>query len=106
MLAVSNGVNSVSRVLTGYAGDKCGRQNTLILTVLLCVISVLGFWLGSTGSGGNKSLWILFVVFYGIAGGGYNALFPTVSRSLDKQVESALLTYSDYCRSLRTPGVC
>ncbi|TVY32018.1 putative transporter, partial [Lachnellula occidentalis] len=79
LLAVSNGVNSVSRVLTGYAGDKCGRQNTLILNVLLCVVSVLGFWLGSTGSGGSKTLWVLFVVFYGIAGGGYNALFPTVS---------------------------
>jgi len=79
LLAVSNGVNSVSRVMTGFAGDKFGRQNTLILTVLMCVISVLGFWLGSLGNGGNRVLWILFVVFYGVAGGGYNALFPTVS---------------------------
>ena len=79
LLAVSNGINSVSRIMTGYAGDKCGRQNTLILTVILCVISVLGFWLGSATTGGNKILWILFVVFYGAAGGGYNALFPTVS---------------------------
>lgn len=79
LLAVSNGVNSVSRVLTGYAGDKFGRQNTLIFTVILCVVSVLSFWLGSTSSGGNKVLWVLFVVFYGAAGGGYNALFPTVS---------------------------
>jgi hypothetical protein len=78
LLAVSNGVNSASRILTGYAGDRGGRQNALILTVLLCVVSVLGFWLGSTSSGGSKSLWILFVVFYGVAGGGYNALFPTV----------------------------
>lgn len=82
LLAVSNGVNSISRVVTGYAGDKFGRQNTLILTVILCVISVLGFWLGSNGSDGNKVLWVLFVVFYGVAGGGYNALFPTVSRYL------------------------
>jgi MFS family permease len=105
LLAVSNGVNSVSRVMTGFAGDKFGRQNTLILTVMLCVISVLGFWLSSTGNGGSKMLWILFVVFYGIAGGGtqpfsllscplstvsqllltkkigYNALFPVVGLS-------------------------
>jgi len=79
LLAVSNGVNSVSRVMTGFAGDRFGRQNTLILTVVLCVISVLGFWLGSLGHGGNRVLWILFVVFYGVAGGGYSALFPTVS---------------------------
>lgn len=77
LLAVSNGINFVSRILTGYAGDRYGRQNTLILTILVCVISVLGFWLGSTASGGNKMLWILFVVFYGVAGGGYIALFPT-----------------------------
>lgn len=79
LLAINSGVNSVSRVMTGYAGDRFGRQNTLILTVVLCVASVLGFWLQSTYSGGNKVLWLLFVVFYGAAGGGYNALFPTVS---------------------------
>ncbi|KAL3423803.1 hypothetical protein PVAG01_05550 [Phlyctema vagabunda] len=77
LLAVSNGVNSISRVLTGFAGDRFGRQNTLIFTVILCVISVLAFWLGSTRADGNKALWLLFVVFYGVAGGGYNALFPT-----------------------------
>jgi Major Facilitator Superfamily len=81
LLAVSNGVNSISRVMTGFAGDRFGRQNTLILTVVLCVISVLGFWLGSV-SGGSKALWIVFVVLYGVTGGGYNALFPTVSFQL------------------------
>jgi MFS family permease len=81
LLAVSSGVNSISRVMTGFAGDRFGRQNTLILTVVLCVISVLGFWLGSV-SGGNKVLWIIFVILYGITGGGYNALFPTVSLPL------------------------
>lgn len=80
LLAVSNAVNAVSRIATGWAGDRCGRQNTLIATVLLCVVSVLGLWLGSTQDGGRRVLWVLFVVCYGVAGGGYNALFPTVSR--------------------------
>jgi MFS family permease len=79
LLAVSNAVNSVSRVATGYAGDRLGRQNTLIATVVLCVVSVLALWLGSTEDGGRRILWVLFVVLYGVAGGGYNALFPTVS---------------------------
>jgi Major Facilitator Superfamily len=79
LLAVSNAVNSVSRIVTGYAGDKCGRQNTLIATVVACVMSVLGLWLESTQDGGRRVLWVLFVVCYGVAGGGYNALFPTVS---------------------------
>lgn len=79
LLAISNGVNSVCRVISGYIGDRCGRQNTLILTVSLSVAFVLSFWLSSTAGNGNRGLWILFVVFYGAAGGGYNALFPTVS---------------------------
>ncbi|KAH8668076.1 MFS monocarboxylate transporter-like protein [Tricladium varicosporioides] len=77
LLAVSNGVNSVSRVVTGWVGDRWGRQNVLIGTVVGCVIVVVGFWGQSVGLGGNRILWILFVVFYGAAGGGYNALFPT-----------------------------
>jgi MFS family permease len=77
LLAVSNGVNSAFRILTGFAGDKFGRQNTLILTVIGSAITVLAFWQTSTSGEGNRRLWIMFVVFYGVAGGGYNALFPT-----------------------------
>ncbi|KUJ21796.1 MFS monocarboxylate transporter-like protein [Mollisia scopiformis] len=55
LLAVMSGTNSVSRVMTGWAGDRWGRQNVLIVTVCMCVIVVLGFWLGR----------------------GYNSLFPT-----------------------------
>jgi len=76
LLAINNGVNSGSRILTGVAGDRFGRQNTLILTVVGSAITVCGFWLGSALNG-SKPLWLLFVVFYGIFAGGYNALFPT-----------------------------
>jgi MFS family permease len=79
LLVVSSAVNSVSRIVTGYVGDQFGRPNTLTATVLLCVVSVLGLWLGSTQHGGSEVLWVFFVVCYGVAGGGYNALFPTVS---------------------------
>lgn len=79
LLAVNNGVNSISRITTGWAGDRFGRQNTLILTVLWCVLAVVGLWLGSVGRGGDRGLWVAFVVVYGFASGGYNALFPTVS---------------------------
>ena len=81
LLAVNNGVNSISRIATGWAGDRFGRQNTLILTVLWCVLAVVGLWLGSAGKGGDRSMWLAFVVVYGFASGGYNALFPTVSPS-------------------------
>ena len=80
LLAVSNGVNSASRVFTGWIGDRYGRQNTLIVTVCLSVVAVSAFWLGSTTSGGNRTMWLVFVIIYGISGGGYNALYPTVSQ--------------------------
>ena len=76
VIAINNAVNSISRIATGYAGDKLGRQNMLILTVLGSAIAVCGLWLGSV-TNGSQALWLLFVIFYGIWAGGYNALFPT-----------------------------
>ena len=76
LLAINNGVNSASRILTGVAGDRLGRQNTLILTVVGSAATVCGFWL-SSAMHANRALWLLFVVFYGVFAGGYNALFPT-----------------------------
>ena len=85
LLAASNGVNAVSRVLTGYAGDRLGRQNTLVLTLLLAAVSVFSFWLTSVFTGGSNPqggaatpLWLTFVVLYSFACGGYYALFPAM----------------------------
>lgn len=75
LLAINNGVNSLSRIATGVAADRVGRQNALIATVVGSAASVAGLWLGSAG--GDRALWLLFVVVYGVFAGGYNALFPT-----------------------------
>ncbi|PVH89931.1 MFS monocarboxylate transporter-like protein [Cadophora sp. DSE1049] len=77
LLAVNNAVNAIGRILTGWVGDRVGRQNMLCSMCLLCVAAIAGLWLGSIGDGGRKGLWLAFVVIYGMAGGGYNALFPT-----------------------------
>ena len=76
LIAINNGINSVSRVLSGVAGDRFGRQNTLIVTVLRSAAAVAGLWLNSTLSG-SKAMWVAFIAFYGVWAGGYNALFPT-----------------------------
>ena len=80
VLTISNGVASASQTLTGFAGDKFGRQNTLIFMVTFSLISTLAFWLSSilTLENGAKGSWLAFIVFYGIAGGVCNALFPTM----------------------------
>ncbi|KAK4165480.1 major facilitator superfamily domain-containing protein [Cladorrhinum sp. PSN259] len=77
LLAAANAINAVSRILTGYAGDKLGRQNTLVLTLLLAAVSVFAFWLTSV-TRGDTGLWMAFIVLYSFAGGGYYALFPAL----------------------------
>lgn len=81
LLAASNAINAACRVLTGYAGDRLGRQNTLILTLLLAASSVFAFWLSSTwitSISSSYSLWLAFIVFYSVSAGGYYALFPAL----------------------------
>lgn len=68
LLAVNNGVNSISRVIMGFAADKLGRQNTLILGVIGSAVSVLSLWLISADNGA-KTPWIAFVVLYGVLAG-------------------------------------
>lgn len=78
LLALNNGVNSVSRIAMGWTGDRFGRQNTLILTTGLCAVLIASLWLSSASkASGDKSLWVAFVITYGFAAGGYHALFPT-----------------------------
>ncbi|KAL8710451.1 MAG: hypothetical protein Q9225_007282 [Loekoesia sp. 1 TL-2023] len=80
LLAASNAINAVSRVLTGYAGDRLGRQNALVLTLFLAASSVFAFWLSSVliTTSSSLSLWLAFIVFYSFSAGGYYALFPAV----------------------------
>ncbi|KAJ3575208.1 hypothetical protein NPX13_g4110 [Xylaria arbuscula] len=80
LLAASNAINAVSRVLTGYAGDRLGRQNLVVVTLLLSGASVFALWLASVlgTTSTSFSLWIAFLVFYSFSAGGYYALFPAL----------------------------
>ncbi|KAI0448190.1 major facilitator superfamily domain-containing protein [Xylaria telfairii] len=80
LLAVSNAINAVSRILTGYAGDRLGRQNLVVLTLLLSGSSVFALWLSSVlaTTSTSFSLWLAFLVFYSFSAGGYYALFPAL----------------------------
>ncbi|AEO64674.1 uncharacterized protein THITE_47560 [Thermothielavioides terrestris NRRL 8126] len=81
LLAASNAANAAARVLAGYAGDRLGRQNTLVLTLLAAGASVLACWLTSAlakGGGGARGPWLAFVALYSCSAGGYYALFPAL----------------------------
>ncbi|KAH8119368.1 monocarboxylate transporter [Phellopilus nigrolimitatus] len=62
LLALNNAVNS----------NRVGRQNTLVISVLLSSLSVLALWYDA-----SRARFIAFVVLYGVLAGGYNALLPT-----------------------------
>ncbi|KAH7926862.1 MFS general substrate transporter [Leucogyrophana mollusca] len=72
VLALNNAVNSVSRVSMGVLADKVGRQNTMIMSVILSALSVLSLWYDAP-----RPRFIAFTVLYGVYAGGYNALLPT-----------------------------
>ena len=70
----------MSRILAGYAGDRLGRQNTLVLTLFFATASVFALWLSSASTAGSSSvsLWLAFLVLYNFFAGGYYALFPAL----------------------------
>ncbi len=76
LLAINNGVNTASRIMMGFIADVAGRQNTLVVSVLGSAVTVIAFWLASATED-DMSLWIAFVVTFGVFAGGYNSLFPT-----------------------------
>ena len=69
LLSINNGVNAISRILTGVLADAFGRQNILILSVVGSSLSVLVLWMGAAVHDA-KSLWVAFVVLYGVLAGG------------------------------------
>jgi MFS family permease len=69
LLAINNGINTVSRIVMGFIADEAGRQNTLVISVLGSAITVVAFWLASAMED-DMRLWFAFVVTYGMFAGG------------------------------------
>ncbi|KAI0008687.1 major facilitator superfamily domain-containing protein [Xylariaceae sp. FL0662B] len=102
LLAASNAINAVSRVATGYLGDRLGRQNTLVLTVLLAMASVFAFWQTSV-NGDSDSLWLAFIIIYSVSAGGYYALFPaTIAEVFGIRQYAAVNGFIYFIRGLGT----
>lgn len=79
-IAISNAANALGKIAIGYAADRMGRLNTLVLTTLISAISVLALWLPSclsTTQSSGSNFFIAFTIFYGIFASAYVALFPT-----------------------------
>jgi MFS family permease len=78
LLAILNGASCIGRAVTGYFGDRVGRYNAMILSLLLCTVSVLAFWLPDilVSEIGSHALLIIFVVLFGFVSGSNVSLTP------------------------------
>ncbi|KAL8721070.1 MAG: hypothetical protein Q9225_002181 [Loekoesia sp. 1 TL-2023] len=73
LLAVLNAGSVFGRAIPGYVADRLGRFNTMIATVALCLVSVLGIWLNV---GGSIAGLCVFGVLFGFASGSNISLTP------------------------------
>lgn len=73
LIAVLNAGSIFGRWLPGYCADKLGRFNTMIVTVLLCIVATFGLWLPAHG---NVALVTVYAVVFGFASGSNISLTP------------------------------
>jgi MFS family permease len=78
LLAILNAASCVGRCVAGDLADRFGRYNTMIVSLLLCAISVLCLWLTDIMMPGLESdgLLIAFVILFGFQSGSNVSLTP------------------------------
>ncbi|KAK5816731.1 major facilitator superfamily domain-containing protein [Linnemannia elongata] len=75
LVGIFSGVNAISRIILGIAADRYGRFNVLFTCTFLGGLSCFVFWLNAK----TLAMSVVFVIFYGINGGGFVSLFPVVA---------------------------
>ncbi|KAB8336703.1 hypothetical protein FH972_021013 [Carpinus fangiana] len=73
IVALLNAGSFFGRWIPGLLADRWGRFNVIILTILLCAITVFGLWLPA---GNSTALLIVFAVAFGFASGSNLGLIP------------------------------
>lgn len=67
LVAIINVGSCVGRWAPGYVADWVGRFNTMLVTVTMCILCVLGIWMTVDG---NVVRLCVFCVAFGFASGG------------------------------------
>ncbi|KXL48313.1 MAG: hypothetical protein FE78DRAFT_105237 [Acidomyces sp. 'richmondensis'] len=84
IIAIFNAGSSIGRWVPGYMADKLGRYNTMVATIVLCMLSSLALWLPATVLSTDRNaptnmimgLTVLYAVFMGFASGSNISLTP------------------------------
>lgn len=77
LLLVLNGIGILGRLVPNYLADRYGAINLFVPTAVVAGACTLA-WMGVTTPGGLYA----WTVFYGLAGGGIQSLFPAGLSSL------------------------
>ncbi|KAK3317721.1 major facilitator superfamily domain-containing protein [Cercophora scortea] len=73
LLSYLNAGSVVGRILPGFLADKFGRFNMVLVTISLCVITLLALWLPA---GDSPAMLIAYAVLFGFASGSNLGLLP------------------------------
>ena len=78
LLAILNAASCVGRYAAGDLADRFGRYNTMIVSLSLCTVSVLCFWLVDIliPNLDNDGLLVIFVLLFGFVSGSNVSLTP------------------------------
>lgn len=85
LLAILNAGSFFGRWAPGLLADKIGRFNTMILMILLCLVTILAFWLSAalvSDIHRTKALLIVFCLLFGFASGSNISLGPVCAGQL------------------------
>lgn len=79
LLAILNAASCVGRYVAGDLADRFGRYNSMIVSLFLCTVSVLCFWLPDilVPDLDNYALLVVFVFLFGFISGSNVSLTPT-----------------------------
>ncbi|KAF9112737.1 hypothetical protein BGX27_002872 [Mortierella sp. AM989] len=78
LVSIFSGVNAVARIVLGFAGDRYGPLNVLIISTIFTGLCCWVLWMNTHG----LTMAIVFVVIYGANAGGFNSLFPVVAADI------------------------
>jgi MFS family permease len=81
IVAIFNVGSCFGRYFPGFVADKVGRFNALVVTIALCLVSTLAFWLPANGS---IALIVIYSLVFGFASGSGISLTPVCVGQLCK----------------------
>ncbi|GAB5588733.1 hypothetical protein Unana1_03633 [Umbelopsis nana] len=78
IVGVMSAFNAVSRVLLGFLADRYGRINTMFACTFLAGVFTMVVWINAK----NYGTLFAFGILYGLTGGGFVSLLPTLTADL------------------------